>query len=134
MQTGNITAMQFDAGDIAMTVIGNVLGSATATSLATAPVSAVYIGTGSGTPSIFQLGAATDVSQTTLIAHGNYDTVTAGVKWSDTIATHTLPASLYRTAKPTWWPPANPWPRAGSDQTPMVGTLPAKARADALAP
>ncbi|HMF41873.1 MAG TPA: hypothetical protein VKQ32_14465, partial [Polyangia bacterium] len=39
-QTGNISALQFDTGDIDMTVIGNVLGSATATSLGTAPVSA----------------------------------------------------------------------------------------------
>ena len=134
MQTGNITAMEFDAGDIAMTVIGNVLGSSSGTSLGTAPVSAVYTGTNSDTPSIFELGSASDVSQTTLVAHGNYDTVTAGVKWSDTIVTHTLPASLYRTAKPAWWPAANPWPWAGSDQTPMVGTLPAKARSDALTP
>jgi hypothetical protein len=134
MQTGNITAMQFDAGDIAMTVIGNVLGSAAATSLGTAPVSAVYIGSSSDTPSIFALGPATDVSQTTLVAHGNYDTVTAGVKWSDTIPTHTLPASLYRTAKPAWWPSGSPWPWAGSDQTPMVGALPAKARSDNLPP
>ena len=134
MQTGNITAMQFDAGDIAMTVIGNVLGSAAATSLGTAPVSAVYIGTGSGTPSIFALGSSSDVSQTTLVAHGNYDTVTAGVKWSDTITTRTLPASLYRTAKPAWWPAASPWPWAGSDLTPMVGMLPAKARSDSPGP
>jgi hypothetical protein len=56
------------------------------------------------------------------------------VKWSDAINTRTLPASLYLTAKPAWWPSASPWPWAGSDLTPMVGTLPAKARSDALAP
>ena len=111
-----------------------MLGSAASTSLGTAPVSAVYIGSGSDTPSILELGPASDVSQTTLVAHGNYDTVTAAVKWSDTIPTRTLPASLYRAVKPAWWPAANPWPWAGPDQTPMVGTLPAKARSDALAP
>ena len=34
-QTGNITALQFMNGDIDMTVIGNVLGSSTATDLGT---------------------------------------------------------------------------------------------------
>jgi hypothetical protein len=131
-QTGNIAALEFDAGDVDMTVIGNVLGSATATSLKTAPVSSLYIGTSSDTPCIFELGGSSDVSQTSLIAHGNYDTVNASVMWSPSIATHTLPASLYRTAKPAWWPSANPWPWAGSDLSPMVGTLPAKSRSDSL--
>jgi hypothetical protein len=117
-----------------MTVIGNVLGSATATSLGTAPVSSVYVGSNSDTPCIFELGGTGDISYTSLVAHGNYDTVTAGIKWSDTIATRTLPASLYRMAKPAWWPAANPWPWVGSDLTPMVGTLPARARSDSLAP
>ena len=133
-QTGNISALQFDTGDIDMTVIGNVLGSATATSLGTAPVSASYAGYSSDTPCIFELGGSTDVSSTSLIAHGNYDTVTAGVMWSPSIVTHTLPASLFLTAKPAWWPSASPWPWAGSDLSPMVGTLPAKARSDSLGP
>ena len=46
-QTGNIVAIQFDTGDINMTVIGNVLGSTKATDLGTAPVSTTYIGTDS---------------------------------------------------------------------------------------
>jgi hypothetical protein len=125
-----------------MTVIGNVLGSAAATSLGTAPVSATYVGAGPDTPSIFELGVnashdgagMADVAYTSLIAHGNYDTVTGGVKWSDAIATHELPASLYRTAKPAWWPAGTAWPWAGPDVTPMIGALPAKARADSLGP
>jgi hypothetical protein len=141
-QTGNITALQFDAGDVDMTVVGNVLGSASATSLGTAPVSAAYVGAGPGTPSILELGdnanhdgaGMADVAYTSLVAHGNYDTVTAGVLWSPSIATRTLPASLYRAAKPGWWPAASPWPWAGPDVTPMVGTLPAKARSDSLGP
>jgi hypothetical protein len=133
-QTGNIAALEFDAGDINMTVIGNVLGSATATSLGTAPVSSLYVGSSSDTPCIFELGGMNDVSYTSLIAHGNYDTVNAAVMWNASIATHTLPASLYRSAKPAWWPAASPWPWAGSDLTPMVGTLPAKARSDSLPP
>jgi len=38
-QTGNIIAIQFDTGDIGMTVIANVLGSSAATDLGTAPLS-----------------------------------------------------------------------------------------------
>jgi hypothetical protein len=141
-QTGNITALQFDAGDVAMTVIGNVLGSAAATSLGTAPVSAVYVGTGPDTPSIFEIGdnanhngaGMADIAFTSLVAHGNHDTVNAGVTWSPSITTRTLPASLYRAAKPAWWPAAIPWPWVGPDATPMVGTLPAKARADSIGP
>jgi len=43
-----------------------------------------------------------------------------------------LPASLYRSAKPAWWPADAEWPWAGSDLSPRVGDLPAKVRADAL--
>ncbi len=58
----------------------------------------------------------------------------AGVVWNPSIAARTLPASLYLSAKPAWWPAGSAWPWAGSDLTPMVGTLPAKARSDAIGP
>jgi hypothetical protein len=134
MQTGNIAALEFDAGDVDMTVIGNVLGSATATSLGTAPVSSLYMANNSDTACIFELGGDSDVSRTSLVAHGNYDTVNAAVMWSPSIATHTLPASLYLAGKPAWWPAASPWPWVGPDLTPMIGTLPAKARSDSIGP
>jgi hypothetical protein len=71
----------------------------------------------------------------TLIRWGNYDTVTAGVKWDSTEAApaavpyvnanftagyfgllaHTLPASLYYKAKPSWWPAGKAWPPIGPD-------------------
>jgi hypothetical protein len=131
-QTGNITCLQFDTGDLDMTVIGNVLGSATATDLKTAPVSSTYVGVGSDTPSIFEVGSMSDVSYTSLWLQGNYDTVHAAVQWNDAIATRTLPPSLYLKAKPAWWPSGSAWPWAGADLTPMVGTLPAKSRSDTL--
>ena len=133
-QTGNIVAIQFDTGDINMTVIGNVLGSTKATDLGTAPVSTTYIGTDSNTPSIFQFGSSgkSDVSYTSLWWHGNYDTVTPGVVWNPSITTQVLPASLYLSTKPAWWPAGNAWPWAGSDLNPRVGILPAKARSDSL--
>jgi hypothetical protein len=139
-QTGNITALQFDAGDLNMTVIGNVLGSSAATDLGTAPVSSAYVGTGPDTPSILEVGdnanhdgvGMADVAYTSLWLQGNYDTVHAAVVWSTTISERTLPASLYRTSKPAWWPSGDVWPSVGPDLSPMVGTLPAKARSDAL--
>ena len=141
-QTGNVTALQFDHGDIDMTVIGNVLGSSSSNDLGTAPVSSVYIGTGPDSPSIFELGdnanhdgtGKSDVAYTSLFWHANYDTATPGVVYNPAISTRTLPASLYLSAKPAWWPAAGAWPWAGSDLNPMVGSLPAKARADSLGP
>jgi hypothetical protein len=131
-QTGNITAIQFDTGDLNMTVIGNVLGSSTATDLGTAPVSKNFIGDGSAAGAIFDFGdkGKADVSYTSLWLHGNYDTVNASVQWNSTIATRALPASLYLAAQPAWWPAGTPWPWVGPDLAPMVGTLPAKARSD----
>jgi hypothetical protein len=133
-QTGNLVAIQFDTGDINMTVIGNVLGSSAATDLGTGPVSRAYISADSNTACIFTFGSngKSDVSYTSLWAHGNYDSVTPGVVWNPSIATHELPVSLYRATKPSWWSASSAWPWVGPDLTPMVQTLPAKARSDAM--
>jgi hypothetical protein len=128
VQTGNVEALQFDTGDIGMNVVGNVLGSATASDLGTAPVSAVYAGSDNGVPTVFLIGGTADVSWTSLFAHGNYDTVNGRVMWDPANPVRTLPNSLYLTARPAWWPAASPWPWVGPDLTPMVGGLPAKAR------
>lgn len=73
--------------------------------------------------------------RSTLMRWGNYDTVTAGVKWDSTEASpigvayvnsnftssyfgslaHTLPASLYYSSAPSWWPAGKPWPPVGPD-------------------
>jgi hypothetical protein len=125
-QTGNVAALQFDGGDIGMNVVGNVLGMA--------GVSTVYDGYDSGPYCIYQLGAngsgATDVAVTSLYRHGNFDTVHNATIWNPANAIRTLPPSLYLQAKPGWWPSGTPWPWAGPDLTPVVGTLPAKARSD----
>jgi len=138
-QTGNVMALQIDATDHHMTVMGNVLGSTTnaalgvPVSLGTANVSKVYMAyDDNGTPSIFGLGPKTDVSVTTLSWHGNLDTVNGKVMWNPTIATQALPASLYYAAKPAWWPAGSAWPWTGPDVTPMVGTLPAQATSAAF--
>jgi len=71
----------------------------------------------------------------TLMRWGNWDVVTNGTKWDSTEASpgavtfananfttsyfgslaHTLPASLYYTSKPSWWPAAKAWPPIGPD-------------------
>ena len=138
-QTGNVTALEIDASDNHMTVIGNVLGSTTNAalgvpiSLGTASVSAVYMAyNDNGTPSIFSLGAKTDVSVTTLWWQGNFDTVNAKTMWNTSVPTQTLPPSLYYTSKPAWWPAGAAWPWVGPDITPMVGTLQAQVTASAF--
>jgi hypothetical protein len=139
-QTGNITALQFDAGDVDMTVVGNLLGSSHATDLGTAPTSSVYVASGPDGASIFEVGdnanhdgaGMADVAYTSLWWQGNYDTVNGAVMWNPTIAARALPPSLYLAARPAWWPTGTAWPWAGSDLTPMLGALPARARSDSL--
>jgi hypothetical protein len=129
VQTGQVAAVQFDGGDIGMNVVGNVLGSAnTTTSLA----SQVYDGADVGVPSIFLLGlhgaGLSDVAATSMFRTGNYDYVNKKVMWANGVVS--LPPSLYLSSKPAWWPSGSSWPWVGPDLTPMVGTLPAKARSE----
>jgi hypothetical protein len=94
-------------------------------------------------PSIFVLGTGTvnccfsgDANvATTLMRWGNYDTVTAGVRFLASEVPSALdgaqapysnpgpgvqtplPASLYLSARPAWWPAGKPWPAIGPDVT-----------------
>jgi hypothetical protein len=127
-QTGNVTAFQFDGGDVGMNVLGNVLGAE--------GVSVVYEAYGKGAFSIFALGdggaGSDDVAVTSLFRHGNYDYVKRDVSWDAATARRELPPSFYRKRAPDWWPTGTPWPWVGPDLRPMVGVLPAKARADRM--
>jgi hypothetical protein len=107
-----------------MNVVGNVLG--------TAGVTNAYDGYDSNAMSIYSLDSATDVSATSLFRDGNYDAQHANTVWGS--AAHPLPASLYLHAIPAWWPTDTAWPWVGPDRDPMVDTLPAKARSDAMGP
>jgi hypothetical protein len=71
----------------------------------------------------------------TLMRWGNFDTATNAVQWNTTEASpaaatylnanftssyfsslaHTLPASLYYSATPSWWPSGKNWPAVGPD-------------------
>jgi hypothetical protein len=121
-QTGNVTALQFQMGDFGMNIVGNVLG--------TAGVTNTYEGYDSNAMSIYGLDSATDVSETSLFRDGNYDAQHADTLW--VTAAHPLPPSLYLHAIPAWWPTGVTWPWVGPDLNPMVETLPAKARSDAM--
>jgi hypothetical protein len=106
-----------------VSVIGNVLGW---------PASGYQTSYSdpSSPDSIYLLNAYT---VPTLLRGGNFDTVTGTVVWKDTLATLTaqgklssadaggtylstqsLPPSLYRTSKPTWFG-VTPWPALGPD-------------------
>ena len=124
IQDVNVTALQFPDPDVGMNVLGSVLG--------TSGWSTVYDGSDSSTRAIYLLGSPGGASAATLYRHGNYDAVNGTTVWIPGNAPRALPASLFRGQKPGWWPDGIPWPWAGSDLAPMVGTLPAKARSDAM--
>ena len=63
----------------------------------------------------------------TILRHGNWDAVNKDVVWDNRISDHTIPNSLYLTAKPSWWGDL-PWPPIGPDRTPMTGQIPAQQR------
>jgi hypothetical protein len=126
-QTGNVAALEFDAGDVGMNVVGNVLGAAGWSTTYDA-ASAAF--------TIFQLGnggsGLSDVAATSLYRHQNFDTVHNAVVYDPATSSRTLPSSLYLSARPGWWPSGLAWPWVGPDLSPMVGTLPAKQRSDAM--
>lgn len=66
---------------------------------------------------------------TTAIIHGDYDYVSSATKWDATITDHNVPASLYRSSKPSWfgsleWPAFGP--SVGDPSKILIGSIPAK--------
>jgi hypothetical protein len=57
-----------------------------------------------------------DTPWNTAFIHGEYSSVANAVTWAHGV-THTLPASFYLAAKPTWWPAELAWPAIGPDVT-----------------
>jgi hypothetical protein len=139
-QYANVGSLQFDATDLDMTVIGNILGSTSNASLGlpadlgtATPTSSAY--TGDGSTSTIYLVDKTNVAWTSAWLTGNFDTVNAKVMWNASAltanlpaSTQTLPSSLYYAKKPGWWPSSTPWPWVGPDLTNKVNDLPAHAR------
>lgn len=69
----------------------------------------------------------------TVYRHGNFDYVTNAVAWDAATPDHTLPDSLYLSAKPAFFGEL-PWPWVDPSGPVKVRTLPAKARFDAGRP
>ncbi len=119
-QVNNTFAIQVQATNWWMNIVGNVLGTVGWHNVysisVTSPAS-----DNDGAKSIYKFGFVDDSGSTTFgdpkaqgtaLIHGNWDAVTAtngGIVWDPTISTHTLPASLYLSGKPSWWGNA-PWP------------------------
>lgn len=129
-------------------IIGNVLGS-TALAHKNYELNAGNLGTVPAGSEIYSIGLGGGVrsdpnTARTLMRWGNYDVVTATVRWcgnsSDpgwtTICANTsevpstianfanpvpastsLPASFYLSLAPSWWPSGTPWPPIGPDVT-----------------
>jgi hypothetical protein len=135
-QTGDVQALSLCTSCKHMTVVGNVLGPA----LGTDPRSAVTVSqylcpNGNGKDNcILSFGdqGTASPAYATVRLHGNWDTVNRAVRWDPTVAPRELPGSLYLSERPAWWPAGSPFPWAGPDLTPMVNTLPAKARSDGM--
>lgn len=140
-------AMQIAQYSTYYNFVGNVVGSAQVASQMTevnkiiSPTNRPYDGTaydytfgygeladGSGNCS----SSATCAPYTTAFIHGDYTNADGAINWSGSV-THTLPASLYLSAKPSWWPSTLAWPAIGPDVTGgsgpggHVSTIPAKA-------
>jgi hypothetical protein len=73
-------------------------------------------------------GPGSTAPKDTLIWHGNYDSVNKTTLWDPSNSDHTLPASLYLSAKPPWWG-SLPWPAIGPDVEGRVNEIPAQVRA-----
>jgi hypothetical protein len=151
-QYANVAAIDFPSPDLKMTVVGNVLGSTTDTSLGL-PADLGTTSTGQGAPSatsqmyasasgngpVIFLVDQTTVAWTSMWLTGNFDTVNKKTMWNASPptmnlppSTQVLPASLYYAKRPGWWPSGTPWPWVGPDLTPRVGALPAHARGTAF--
>lgn len=124
-------------------IIGNVLGqSGVHNTYQNSGVNIYNFGSGNTEGSVTV--PSDSLVGTTMMRWGNYDTVTAAVRWcgnsGDTgwsttcsstsevptglslyanavPSTETLPPSFYYSAKPGWWPAAKSWPPIGPDVT-----------------
>jgi hypothetical protein len=63
---------------------------------------------------------------TTALIHGDYDYVTGQFRWDGATASRVIPASLFKSAKPSWFG-AMQWPAFGPDIGTPVNNIPAKA-------
>lgn len=109
-------------------------GSSTFTGVEAASIYSIGLAT-SDLCSSGNVTACDTLAVSSLMRWGNYDTVNAAVRWNSTEAApgavtyaaanfstgyfgtlaHTLPASLYYSSTPSWWPSGKAWPPIGPD-------------------
>jgi PKD repeat protein len=107
-------AVDIQQGNYSNNVVGCVIGQAGDTGVR-------YLSPGQGVPASYRLGyfdsgstVITDTNvQPSTYLHGNFDFIGGGTVWDPVNADHSLPASLYLSAKPAWfgdraWPPFDP--------------------------
>lgn len=139
--TGNTVPIILNALNRFFNLIGNVLGStALPNNGYQSGANPIYV-IGGGESSSYSVPSDSNVART-LMRWGNYDVVTAAVRWcgnssdpgwsttcgstsevpggianfhNGVPATTTLPPSFYLAAKPSWWPSAKAWPPIGPD-------------------
>jgi hypothetical protein len=72
----------------------------------------------------------------TTIRDGNYDYLQNRITWAANDTAHTLPNSMYLSAKPAFFNAGSgyTWPWVNPTGSPQLYTLPAKARYDAGTP
>ena len=133
--TGNVYAVAIAAHNRYMNLLGNVFGQPGDVG--------DYEAQGNCTErlAIYKIGWPSDCGasdgdidpevRATLLRHGNFDYVNNDTIWDDGITQHELPRSLYLGGKPAFFGDL-PWPAIGPDLDPMVGTIPARARFDAM--
>jgi len=121
-------------GSTGSNLIGNVSGSALLSSqtsevkLAASPNTRSYT---TGYDYNYGYGSVSDspgpcsstgtcTSYISSLLHGDYANADGSITWSGSLA-HTLPASFYRSSKPSWWGNTIPWPAIGPDVTGGTG-------------
>ena len=110
-KNGGTYAIAVYANQYYVNVVGNVLG--------TAGYHSTYSSTAGG-GDIYQILATDPFAVSTILRHGNYDTVNRAIVWS-TNTDHNIPNSLYRATKPNYFGD-RPWP-AFDPANPNAGTF-----------
>ncbi len=123
----NFVAVDLRAYSRFYNIIGDILGTSGIHSSYQTGSKSIY-GLGSGNTEGSVTVPSDSLVASTLMRWGNYDTVNAAVRWvasevpsglsayaNPVPQTQTLPPSLFRASKPTWWPASKPWPAIGPD-------------------
>ena len=131
-------------GSLYYNIVGNVAGSAALSAqmseyagggdayaaAVVSPGSRSYSGTGydysfgyggAGDSSGYCSSRASCAPYSTAFLHGNYSNANGSIGWDfHGTGSHTLPASFYKSSKPSWWG-SLPWPAIGPDVTGGTG-------------